>query len=221
MRVGAGERGGRARAPGRGRASAMLRCGARRRGDAAARPATSCCCRAARRTSSAATPRAEATAFASLVRTPIAGELFPCASAAAAAPHALDLVHLHLRAPPGAAAARPPCRAWCVVDLSGAPPLEWLTDELGLVLSASDAPFLGAGRHARAPGRGGDRRGARALRAGACPRRPGMARGTERPLRRAARSRWCTGGPRSRGRSSGSGASWACRAAASRSASAR
>ena len=29
------------------------------------------------------------------------------------------------------------------VDLAGAPPLEWLTDSLGLVLSASDAPFLG------------------------------------------------------------------------------
>ena len=30
------------------------------------------------------------------------------------------------------------------VDLAGAPPLEWLSGELGLVLSASDAPFLGA-----------------------------------------------------------------------------
>lgn len=30
------------------------------------------------------------------------------------------------------------------VDLAGAAPLAWLTDALGLVLSASDAPFLGA-----------------------------------------------------------------------------
>jgi AraC-like DNA-binding protein len=30
------------------------------------------------------------------------------------------------------------------VDLAGAAPLDWLTGELGLVLSASDAPFLGA-----------------------------------------------------------------------------
>src|SRR4051812_19717739 len=30
------------------------------------------------------------------------------------------------------------------VDLAGAPPLEWLADSLSLVLSASDAPFLGA-----------------------------------------------------------------------------
>ena len=29
-------------------------------------------------------------------------------------------------------------------DLSGAPAVDWLTDALGLVLSASDAPFLGA-----------------------------------------------------------------------------
>jgi AraC family transcriptional regulator, alkane utilization regulator len=31
-----------------------------------------------------------------------------------------------------------------VADLSGAPAIEWLTDALGLVLSSSDAPYLGA-----------------------------------------------------------------------------
>ena len=86
---------------------------------------------------------ADATAFATLVRTPIAGELLPVRlGRQGAATHWISLsftCERHMAQP--LLAALP---ALVFVDLAGAPPVEWLTDELGLVLSASDAPFLGA-----------------------------------------------------------------------------
>ena len=84
-----------------------------------------------------------ATAFASLVRTPIAGELLPVRiGGRGAATHWISFsfsCERHLAEP--LLAALP---AMVFVDLSGAAPIEWLADELGLALSASDAPFLGA-----------------------------------------------------------------------------
>jgi len=86
---------------------------------------------------------ADAVAFSSLVRTPIAGELLPVRlGRQGAATHWLSLSFMcerHMAEPLLAALPR-----MMFVDLAGAPPLAWLADELGLVLSASDAPFLGA-----------------------------------------------------------------------------
>ena len=86
---------------------------------------------------------AEATSFSSLVRTPIAGELLPVRiGRQGASTHWISLTFAcerHMAQPLIAALPR-----LVFVDLAGAPPVEWLTDELGLVLSSSDAPFLGA-----------------------------------------------------------------------------
>jgi AraC-like DNA-binding protein len=85
----------------------------------------------------------DATAFATLVRTPIAGELLPVRLGRnGATTHWISLsfaCERHMAEPMLAALPR-----LVFVDLAGAPPVGWLTDELGLVLSASDAPFLGA-----------------------------------------------------------------------------
>jgi len=86
---------------------------------------------------------ADATAFATLVRTPIAGELLPVRLGRnGATTHWISLSFSceRLMAEPLLAA----LPRLVFVDLAGAPPVGWLTDELGLVLSASDAPFLGA-----------------------------------------------------------------------------
>lgn len=86
---------------------------------------------------------AEATPFASLVRTPVAGELLPVRVGGRG--NATRWISLTFTCEPHLAlpllAALPPVVR---VDLTGAPPLQWLRDGLGLVLSASDAPFLGA-----------------------------------------------------------------------------
>ena len=84
----------------------------------------------------------DATSLASLLRTPIAGELLPIRLGRnGPVTHWVSLsfhCERHLAQP--LLAALPPM---VFVDLAGAPPLGWLTDELGLVLSASDAPFIG------------------------------------------------------------------------------
>jgi AraC family transcriptional regulator, alkane utilization regulator len=89
------------------------------------------------------TLEADATPLSSLVRTPIDGELLPVRLGRhGARTHLISLAFTcerHMAEPLLAALPR-----LVFVDLTGAPPLEWLTDELGLVLSASDAPFLGA-----------------------------------------------------------------------------
>jgi AraC-like DNA-binding protein len=86
---------------------------------------------------------AEARSFSTLVRTPIAGELLAVRiGRQGAATHWISFsfaCERHMADPLIAALPR-----MMFVDLAGAPPVEWLTDELGLVLSASDAPFLGA-----------------------------------------------------------------------------
>jgi AraC-like DNA-binding protein len=86
---------------------------------------------------------ADATAFSTLVRTPIAGELLPVRIGRhGPATHWVSLTFhcdRHMAQPLLAALPR-----LVFVDLTGAPPLDYLADELGLVLSASDAPFLGA-----------------------------------------------------------------------------
>src|SRR4051812_1558324 len=88
-------------------------------------------------------PDADATPFSSLVRTPIAGELLPVRiGRQGAATHWISLSFMcerHMALPLIASLPR-----LVLVDLAAAPPVEWLTDELGLVLSSSDAPFLGA-----------------------------------------------------------------------------
>ena len=86
----------------------------------------------------------EATSFSSLLRPAVAGELLPVrlGGRGGAGTHWISLsfsCERHLAEPLFGALPR-----MVFVDLTGAPPLEWLTDELGLVLSASDAPFLGA-----------------------------------------------------------------------------
>ena len=87
---------------------------------------------------------ADATTFSSLVRTSIAGELLPVRIGdRGSATHWISFsftCERHLAHP--LLAALPPL---VFVDVSGAAPLAWLGDELGLVLSSSDAPFLGAG----------------------------------------------------------------------------
>lgn len=86
---------------------------------------------------------ASAVPFASLVNTPVAGEIMPARigrSGRATRWIALTLsCERHLAQPLMQALPRV-----VVSDISGAPALEWLTDALGLVLSASEAPFLGA-----------------------------------------------------------------------------
>ena len=87
---------------------------------------------------------APATSFSSLVRTPIAGEFLPVRLGGRGAPgtHWISLAFIcerHLAQPLLAALPRV-----MFVDLTGAPPVDWLVDELGLELSASDTPFLGA-----------------------------------------------------------------------------
>jgi AraC-like DNA-binding protein len=86
---------------------------------------------------------APAASFASIVKPTIAGELLPVRigrSGRATRWISLTLsCERHLARP--LIEALPPL---VVTDVSGAPALEWLTDALGLVLSASDAPFLGA-----------------------------------------------------------------------------
>lgn len=86
---------------------------------------------------------ADATPFATLVRMPVAGELLPVRIGRTGSPtHWISLTFTcdrHMAQPLLAALPR-----LVFVDLAGAPPLEWLADELGLVLSASDAPLLGA-----------------------------------------------------------------------------
>ena len=85
----------------------------------------------------------DARSLSSLVRTPIAGELLPVRlGGQGAGTHWISLTFTcerHLAQPLLEALPR-----LVFVDMAGAPPLEWLTGELGLVLSASDAPFLGA-----------------------------------------------------------------------------
>jgi AraC-like DNA-binding protein len=84
-----------------------------------------------------------AIAFSALVKPPVAGELLPARigrSGRATRWISLTLsCERHLAQPLMDALPR-----LVVTDLSGAPALEWLTDALGLVLSSSDAPFLGA-----------------------------------------------------------------------------
>jgi AraC-like DNA-binding protein len=87
----------------------------------------------------------EATAFATLVRPQVAGELLPVrlGGRGGAGTHWVSLsfsCERHLAQPLLSALPR-----LVFADLAGAPPLGWLADELGLVLSSSDAPFLGAG----------------------------------------------------------------------------
>lgn len=86
---------------------------------------------------------APAIAFSSLVKPPVAGELLPVrlgGSGKATRWISLSLsCERHLAQPLMEALPRV-----IVADVSGAPALEWLTGALGLVLSASDAPFLGA-----------------------------------------------------------------------------
>ncbi len=85
-----------------------------------------------------------ATSISSLVRTPIAGEFLPVRLGGRDGPgtHWISLAFTcerHLAQPLLAALPRV-----MFVDLAGAPPVDWLVDELGLELSASDTPFLGA-----------------------------------------------------------------------------
>jgi AraC-like DNA-binding protein len=85
----------------------------------------------------------EATALSTLVRTPIAGELFPVRIGRSGAPVrwiSLTFTCERHMAQPLLTALPNVVR----VDMNGSPPLEWLTGQLGLVLSASDAPFIGA-----------------------------------------------------------------------------
>ncbi len=86
---------------------------------------------------------ARATSLASLMRTPVAGELLPVRLGGAGA--ATRLISLtfhcerHLAQPLLDSVPR-----LVFVDLAGAAALEWLTDSLSLVLSSSDAPHQGA-----------------------------------------------------------------------------
>ena len=85
---------------------------------------------------------APAQPVSSLLRAPVAGELLPVRLGGQG--RATRWVMLtsgcerHLAEP--LLSALPPV---VFVDMSGAPALEWLADSLGLVLSSSDAPFLG------------------------------------------------------------------------------
>ena len=87
---------------------------------------------------------AEATPFSSLVRASVAGELVPVRVGGRG--RASRLISFTFACEPHLAqpllSALPPVVR---VDMAGARPLDWLRDSLGLVLSASDAPLLGAG----------------------------------------------------------------------------
>ena len=91
----------------------------------------------------ASAPEAEAQSLASIVRTPVAGEMLPVrVGGSGAATHFVMLscgCERHLAEPLLAALPRV-----MISDLEGAAPLEWLVDSLSLVLSSSEAPFLGA-----------------------------------------------------------------------------
>jgi AraC-like DNA-binding protein len=86
---------------------------------------------------------ANAVTFGSLVRTPVAGELHPVRlGGRGPATRWISLAftcEAHLAEP--LLGALPPL---VKVDLADASAVQWLRDSLGLVLSASDAPFLGA-----------------------------------------------------------------------------
>ncbi len=86
---------------------------------------------------------APAVSLASLVRTPVAGEMHPVRLGGTGAPTRVLALSFtcerHLADPLLAALPR-----IVFVDLTGAAALEWLADSLSLVLSASDAPFLGS-----------------------------------------------------------------------------
>jgi AraC family transcriptional regulator, alkane utilization regulator len=86
---------------------------------------------------------APAVALSSLVKPPVGGELAPVrigGRGRATRWISLSLTcERHLAQPLIEALPR-----IVVVDMTGAAPLEWLTDAMGLVLSASEAPFLGA-----------------------------------------------------------------------------
>jgi AraC family transcriptional regulator, alkane utilization regulator len=86
---------------------------------------------------------AEAVSIATLVRAPVAGELVPARIGSSGAPARWICVatscERHLAAP--LLDSLPPLFK---VDLLGAPALNWLTSALGLHLSASDAPPVGA-----------------------------------------------------------------------------
>ena len=86
---------------------------------------------------------APAKGLASLVRTPVAGELLPVRLGGSGRATRWIMLSFdcerHLAAP--LLEALPEV---VFVDLAGAPALEWLTDSLSLVLSASEAPLLGA-----------------------------------------------------------------------------
>jgi AraC-like DNA-binding protein len=86
---------------------------------------------------------AEPTPFSSLVRASVAGELVPVRVGGRG--KATRWISFSFACEPHLAqpllSALPPVVR---VDLAGARPLEWLRDSLGLVLSASDAPLLGA-----------------------------------------------------------------------------
>jgi AraC-like DNA-binding protein len=89
------------------------------------------------------TLEAPARTLASLLRAPVAGELMPLRLGNSGAPTRWIMLTFacerHLAEPLLAALPRE-----VFVDLTGAAPLEWLTDALSLVLSSSDAPFQGA-----------------------------------------------------------------------------
>ena len=86
---------------------------------------------------------AEAVSFASLVRTPVAGEMLPVRlGGRGKSTRWISLgfaCEPHLAQPLLASLPSVVC-----VDLAGAPAIQGLRDGLSLVLSASDAPFLGA-----------------------------------------------------------------------------
>jgi len=86
---------------------------------------------------------AQARPFGALVRASVAGELLPVRIGGQGAGTRFVMItapsERHLAQP--LLAALPPV---VFVDLNGASPLAWLTDAFSLVLSSSDAPFLGA-----------------------------------------------------------------------------
>ncbi len=89
------------------------------------------------------TMEGQATPLSSLVRTPVEGELLPVRLGRGGAPTrwiSLTCTFERHMAQPLLGALPAVVR----VNLSGAAPLEWITGGLGLVLSASDAPLIGA-----------------------------------------------------------------------------
>ena len=87
---------------------------------------------------------ADAVSLSSLVRTPVEGEMLPVRIGGTGAATRFVLLtygcERHLAEQLLSALPR-----LAKIPLEGAPQLGWLTDALSLVLSASDAPFLGAG----------------------------------------------------------------------------